>query len=255
MKPLVSIIIPAHNSEQFLSETVQSALQSAYSPIEIVIVNDASTDGTKAIAEQLANDNPNIKVLHFSENRGVSAARNYAIAHSVGKYILPLDADDLISKNYIHWAISILETRADVKMVYAHAEYFGMKRGEWNLPEFNLRKLAKRNMIYVSGIYRRKDFNKTDGYCEYIPGLEDWDFWISLLKDGGNVVKLQDVCFYYRIIQNSKRKKDYEKKREIIDILNSRHTNFFNQQLGGKLRYNRTFSFIINKFRRFFRLD
>ena len=245
--PLVSIIIPAYNAEKYIEETVQSALQSRYPFIEIIIVNDGSTDRTAEIIEKLAAENSLIKAYH-QENNGSSAARNAAIAHSAGKYILPLDADDFISPDYIEKAVAVLETHPEVKVVYGDAMFFGEKNGLWRLPKFDINLLARRNIIYASGIYRRKDFDQTSGYCEEIAGMEDWDFWISMLKSGGEVHYIESVVFYYRIISNSKRSQDLKKKKQIVDQLNSRHAEFFKQQLGGKLHYNRSWSALLNKF-------
>ena len=193
--------------------------------------------------EYFLSDNSDFKQI----NHGLSATRNIAINYSNGEYILPLDADDLISSDYIEKAVSVLESRPDVKLVYGAAEFFGDRTGRWKLPEFDISLLAKRNIVYASGVYRRKDFDKTGGYCVEIAGLEDWDFWISLLKEGGEVHFIDSVCFYYRIRKGSMRSRVMKKKKQIVDTLNSRHSRFFQEQLGGKLHYNRSWSVLLNK--------
>ncbi|MFA6701316.1 MAG: glycosyltransferase family A protein [Dysgonamonadaceae bacterium] len=242
---VVSVIIPAHNAEEYLEETVKSVLNSSYKNIEIIIMDDGSNDKTGEIADSLAKKYLNISSFH-QVNKGVAAARNEAIKQSKGKYILPLDADDLISIDYIEKAVTILEENVDVKVVYGNAQFFGNKFGKWDLPDFDINLLARRNIIYVSGIYRRKDYDKTGGYSEEIAGLEDWDFWISMFKTGGKVKYIDTECFYYRITQDSKRTKDSKKKKQIIDLLNMRHKDFFDKQLGGKLHYNRSWSRVLN---------
>lgn len=245
---LVSIIVPAYNAAKYIEETINSALQSSYSPIEIIIVNDGSIDNTREEVLTLREKHPEtIKYIEQS-NSGVAVARNIAIQCANGKYILPLDADDLIDKDYIKKAVEVLENSPEVKVVYGGAKYFGAKKGVWKLPKFSLSLLARRNIIYVSGIYRKEDFLKTDGYCAEIEGMEDWDFWISMLKTGGKVFFIPDTCFYYRILSDSKRKNDMKKKRQIVDTLNIRHKDFLEKQLGGKLRYNRSWSKLLNKF-------
>ncbi|MGO8078119.1 hypothetical protein AB9F41_37935, partial [Rhizobium leguminosarum] len=76
------------------------------------------------------------------------------------------------------------------------------------LPEFSLSLLARRNHIDTCALYRRTDFDRIGGYCEEIIAREDWDFWISLLKDGGEVVRLPEVGCYYRVRKQSKRIRD-----------------------------------------------
>ncbi len=95
---------------------------------------------------------------------------------AIGTYILPVDADDLISTTYIENAVAILEARPEVKVVYAKAEFFGLRQGEWKLPTYSLHKLAMHNQIYVSAMYRKADALAFGGYCETILGREDWEF-------------------------------------------------------------------------------
>lgn len=251
-KEIVSIVIPAYNAEKFLEETVASALASTYPFIEIIIVNDGSTDHTQQVIDHIVNKYPQIKAIH-QNNQGVSIARNTGIAVATGKYILPLDADDLISPDYIERAIEILVNNPQVKMVNGLGEFFGDRQGHWNLKPFSRRLLARKNMLYISGIFRKADFDKTDGFCPDIKGPEDWDFWISLLKRGGEVVRIPGVCLYYRIHANSKRIANKNKKKEAIKILNKRHKAFFYRELGGKLHYRRTWSRLFNFFIRIFK--
>ncbi|NLJ81815.1 MAG: glycosyltransferase family 2 protein [Bacteroidales bacterium] len=245
--PLVSVIVPVYNMERYLAETLESVLRSDYPNFEVIVVDDGSEDHSRAIAEDFVGKDH--RVWLFSQaNRGVSSARNSGIRQSKGEFILPVDADDLISSDYIKKCVSILKNDPSIKMVYGRAEFFGERTGEWELPDFDLGLLARKNIIYVSGMYRKKDFEATEGYCEYIVGMEDWDFWISLLKTGGKVIQLDSVCFYYRITSRSKRSNDLKKKKQIIDQLNERHADFFHNQLNGKLHYNRSWSRLLNKF-------
>ena len=246
-KNTVSIVIPAYNAEKYLEETVASALASTYPHLEIIIVNDGSTDNTQQIIERIVSRHPQIKAFQ-QKNQGVSTARNLGISKAEGTYILPLDADDLIAEDYIEKAVDILDNDNQVKMVNGEGEFFGDRQGKWNLKPFSRRLLARKNMLYISGIFRKSDFDKTDGFCADIKGPEDWDFWISLLKRGGEVVRLPTVCLYYRVHANSKRLANKNKKKEAIGILNKRHKAFFYRELGGKLHYRRTWSRLFNFF-------
>lgn len=247
---IVSIIIPAYNAGKFIEETVTSAMASTYPYIEVIIVNDGSTDNTAAVLTEINRRYPGIIIVH-QENSGVAVARNLAISMATGKYILPLDADDLISSDYIEKAVDVISAGNDIKVVYSKAEFFGDKTGKWKLPEFKLKLLARKNLIFVSGLYRKADFEKTDGYRPEIKGPEDWDFWISMLKNGGKVYQIPEVCFYYRIHPASKRVATRNKKKEGIDLLNQRHKAFMYKSLGGKLHYIRQLSAFFNFFIRF----
>lgn len=246
-QPLVSVIIPVYNMEKYLAETISSVLDSTSSNFEVVIVDDGSTDDSQKVAFAFAEKDSRIRFF-VQKNSGASVARNHAIRMATGKYILPLDADDLIEKEYIEKAAEVLENHQNVKLVVSRSVFFGEKQGEWELPSFSLRLLARKNLMNNCSMYRKADWQKAGGYCEEMRGREDWDFWISLLKDGGDVYKLPIVGMYYRIRKNSKRVMARKWKKEIIDKLNERHAAFFKQQLGGKLRYFREGSRFINFF-------
>ena len=244
-KPLISVIVPVYNMEAYLAECIDSILKSGYSPFELIIMDDGSTDKSLQIALEYAAKHPNIKA-ETQANAGVSAARNAAIELAQGKYILPVDADDLIHKDFLEKAVEVLQKQPSVKVVTARAEFFGDKTGKWLLPDYSPALLARKNMLSACAMYRKSDWTACGGYCNYIPGREDWDFWISMLKNGGEVVKLNFTGFYYRYRSNSKRISDRGKKKQIIDILNQRHADFFKRELKGKLHYNRTFSKFFN---------
>lgn len=199
----VSVIIPCYNQAEYLEEAVQSVLQQSFIHWECIIVNDGSCDETEKIGKKLLAIDSRIKYI-FQENTGLSGARNTGIRLSEGEYILPLDADDKIGADYLSEAIHILESRSDVKIVYCEAEKFGEKSGIWELPEFNHNEILLNNSIFCTAMYRRRDFNNTKGYNSSMKyGLEDWDFWLTLLKDGGTAYRIPKVHFYYRIRSKS----------------------------------------------------
>ena len=242
---LISVIVPCYNQGIYLKETIQSALASTYRPLEIIIINDGSTDDSLELARVLETQHPEVRVIDQA-NGGVTKARNTGIAAAQGEYILPVDGDDLISPTYIEQGLAILSSRPEVKVVYCQAEKFTeTTRKPWKLKPFSLQQLAKDNMIFVSALFRKTDALAVDGFSEDMQlGREDWEFWIKLLKNGGEVVQLPEVGFYYRLTPNSKRKKtggtDFKKAR--IAYLNAKHADFFERELNGPLRIQRTWS-------------
>lgn len=242
--PIVSVIIPVYNAEPFLKETLDSVLASTYHALEVIIIDDGSTDNSLEIAQEYADNYKNV-FFYKQKNRGVSAARNNGISRSNGIFILPVDADDLISKEFIADAVNVLLTNSTIKVVGSNAQLFGNKAGKWRLPEFSLSSLTKRNMISCCSLFRKEDWIRVGGFCEQIE-REDWAFWISVLKDGGDFVRLPQVGHFYRIHASSKRKEDRKKKKEIINKLNLLYPDFFLRELNGPLRYNRSWSKVIN---------
>lgn len=203
LQPIVSVIVPCYNQGIFLEETLLSVLAQNFKNWECILVNDGSTDNTEEICQQYCLQDNRFKYF-YKENGGLSSSRNFGILKSFGKFILPLDSDDKIASNYFSLAVAILENEPNVKIVYGRAKYFGKRKGEWLLEDFSFEKLLATNLIYCSGFYRRRDYNQTNGYNENMKfGFEDWDFWISILENGGDVYKIDEIMFYYRIRHRS----------------------------------------------------
>lgn len=248
---LVSVIVPAYNAGLYLAETLDSVLASDYPALEIVIVDDGSTDDTLAVARRYEAAHEGVRVVS-QPNGGVCRARNQAILHSHGTYLLPLDADDKIEPGFIRDAVAVLEADAEVKAVVPGADFFGDRSGEWRLPEFSIRLLARKNILANCALFRRADWDRTEGYCEEIIAREDWEFWIALLKNGGRLVKLPGISLHYRFHKHSKRTSDRQLKAHVIRTLNRRHPEFFERELNGPLRRQRTWSRLINGLYRLF---
>lgn len=250
MNPLVSVIIPVYNMETFLPNALQSVLSSDYPSLEVIVVDDGSNDGTYMVAKNFAQNDARVHVL-TQPNAGVSAARNKGISICHGELILPVDADNTIESTFISDAVSAILSDPEVKVVAPQADFFGEKSGLWKLPPFSLHLLARKNIMDTCALYYKKDWERVGGYCETIKAREDWEFWISILKDGGKVVRLENIGLHYRVRNNSKRVTDRQLKRHVINTLNYLHPEFFERELGGPLRYHRSWSVLINRiFRR-----
>jgi glycosyltransferase involved in cell wall biosynthesis len=195
--PLVSVITPCYNDGKYILDAVACVAKSTYANIEHIIINDGSTDSyTLDVLSRI--DNPHVRIIH-TENQGVCNARNIAIGQSSGKYILPLDADDLISKEYISLAVDILEADENVKMVTTNYRFFGGLDKRIQVEPYTMEKLLVRNLYVVASLFRRTDFDLIGGFnINMKVGLEDWDFWLSLLTSGGEVAVLEKEHFYYR---------------------------------------------------------
>ena len=248
MKPLVSVIVPLYNAAPYIGEALQSIVDSTYRPIEVIVVDDGSTDDSAAVADAFAATHPEVTVLHQS-NAGASAARNHAIRASKGVYILPVDADNTIDPRYIEEAQAVLTARPEVRVVSCRADFFGAKTGEWLMPPFSHALLARKNMIDTCAMYRRADWDKTDGYVETCPAREDWLLWLSLFEQGGEFVRLPDIRLHYRVREGSKRVQDRALKRQVVDEVNRRHPRYVEKYLGGPLHYHRSWSRFLNRWR------
>lgn len=233
MKAVVSIIVPAYNHAQFLDEALTSVYNQSYANWECIIVNDGSSDNVEEVAKQWTDKDSRFR-YYSQENKGVSSTRNLGIKNAEGTYILPLDADDKIASRFIELAVGAFENDVSLKLVYCKAEKFGAENGLWKLEPYTLKGLAKENMIFCSAMYHKTNWKTLGGYdVEMKSGLEDWEFWIHLLKDGGNVLCLEYVGFYYRVKAISRTKTIQQKDfKQLHNYLSVKHPEFFVGQLG-----------------------
>ena len=242
---LVSVIVPVYNSEKYIAEALDSILASDYADIEVVCVDDGSKDASLRILREYELKDSRVRV-YSQQNAGACAARNYAISLAMGELILPVDSDNKITSTFISRAVAVMLSDEGVKVVAPRAEYFGDKKGEWMLPPFSLNILARKNIIDTCAMFRKSDWERVGGYCTEIKTREDWAFWIAMLKDGGKVVRLPEIEFFYRVRATSKRATNRHRKFEVIDILNKLYPEFFERELGGPLRHRRSWSKVIN---------
>lgn len=110
----VSVIIPVYNDEKYLEQCVKSALDQTYQNLEVILVDDGSTDTTPTLCEKLHDQDQRVRVLH-KENGGVGSSRNAGLAMATGDYVLFIDNDDLIDKDQIEILHDLLKkTDADI---------------------------------------------------------------------------------------------------------------------------------------------
>ena len=189
--PSVSIITPAYNAAEFLSQTVASVLAQTWSDFELLIVDDGSTDGTREIARRWERIDPRIRIL-TREHGGPSAARNTAIAQARGAYFALLDSDDLWHPTFLDAQMNILMARPAVDIVTGNAFNMGGVRDGMpvnpdgkSCRELSLRDILEReNSVFIMSVFRRSVIERINGFDERLPLNEDYDFWIRAAHAG-----------------------------------------------------------------------
>lgn len=229
-KPLISVIIPCYNHAKFIDECLQSVLNQSYKDWECIIVSDGSTDNTAEIAGRWVEKHTKFRYF-FQENSGPSAARNLGIENANGNWILPLDADNHLHPNYMQNALQYF-ANLKLKLIYGQVKKFGTEMGIWVLPEFNLSNLASCNMIENCSFFKKSDWESVGGYDErLIHGYEDWEFWISILKNGGEIKKMDTIAVYYRVTGDSRSNSllQHERLDETLKYIEKKHFDFFSK--------------------------
>lgn len=205
-EPKVSVIIPCYNRAKYVGETLKSVQNVNYPNLECIIVDNNSTDNSADVIRQFTSSDSRFKLIEQQENN-ISIARNTAILASTGEFILPLDSDDLIHPEYVREAAEVLKNRPEIAVVTCDAQLFGAKRGKWKRPEYNFNDFLIKVSIHNTSMYRRADYDKTTGYEPELMFCEDWEFWINLLKRGGDVYKIRKNYLFYRKHGDSTQKK------------------------------------------------
>lgn len=200
----VSIIMPCYNDGAYIEEAIASVKAQTYKDIELIVVDDGSNDEhtLKILNEKLTDSD--IKLIRTNRLRP-AGARNAGIAEAVGKFILPLDSDDTIESDYVEKAVNILNANNHVGVVYCYADLFGERSGRWDLPNYSLEKMLLDNIVFVTAMFYKEDWEKVGGFNTKMEhGMEDYDFWLSLLEIGREIYQIPEVLFHYRIKTSSR---------------------------------------------------
>lgn len=194
----VSVIMPCYNDGKNIMEAIDSIVKQTYQNWELIIVDDGSDDEeTKRIINEI--QNPKIKVFH-TEHLRPAGARNYGIQKAEGTYILPVDSDDRIHEEYMEKAVKMIESNPRIGVVYCKAELFGEKSGSWNLPDYSFKHMLLDNIVFVTALFYKSDWEKVGGFnTSMAQGMEDYDFWLSILGLEREICQIPEVLFYYRI--------------------------------------------------------
>lgn len=201
--PRVSIIIPAFNAVATIHETLDSVLQQTVRDIEIIVVDDGSTDATAAAVMPYLGASV---TLVQQPNKGLSAARNTGIAHATGELLLFLDADDLILPDYLACQVSVLTAHPETCVACCDFRYFpdGFPQ-QWRphslapVQPYPLSQLLAGNVLPVhTAVVRRTTIDRVGPFDESLTALEDWDLWLRIALDGGRFQYHPRILALYR---------------------------------------------------------
>jgi GT2 family glycosyltransferase len=188
-----SIVIPVYNQAQYLGEAITSALDQTQPAVEVIVVDDGSTDDSADVARVFP-----VRLLQIS-NRGLPGARNAGALASVGDGIVPLDADDCLDRHFLEKTLGFLRDPR-VGAVQVGMELFGGKSARILPRTASLEELLDANTIAVCGLIRKAALVACGGYnTRLVHGYEDWDLWIDLLKRGWKIEAVNEILFRYRV--------------------------------------------------------
>jgi glycosyltransferase involved in cell wall biosynthesis len=194
--PLASVVIPAYNASTTIERTLRSVMVQTYGQLEIIVVDDGSSDDTTSIVERIAREDPRI-ILRRQPNEGVAAARNLGIAHARGEFIAPLDADDIWHPRKIEKQIAVIKDGGDrIGLVYCYSRFINEDDIviSQDGPQGNARgdvyaQLVCANFIgnASSPLVRRSSLQEVGGYdaslrAQLAQGCEDYRLYLEIAE-------------------------------------------------------------------------
>lgn len=224
----VSVVITCYNLGAYLQEALDGALAQTHADLEVLLIDDGSTDpATIAVLDRLA-PHPRLRVFRTA-NQGVARARNFGIGEATGEYILPLDADDRIHPDYAARAAAILDANPDVAFVGCHYRTFGLRQADYRPEEYRLPDMLVENVVPIASVFRRTAWEAVGGYCPELNSIEDWDLWIGMLERGRRGVVIPEILFEYRVRPNSNLShiRQPELYQQRMQLLYARHAGVY----------------------------
>lgn len=194
--PLVSICIPAYNSERFIERTIRAALDQTYTNIEVVVVDDGSKDRTVEIVQSISD--PRLRLIVNEENLGMTGNWNKCVRSCQGDYVKLIPADDILYPESIEKSVRYLRKYEDVKLVITGIDLINNEDekvgsyASWGFAgAFPGKRIAKCSVMLnnffgnpVGAMFRRADFEAVGGFDPKIPIILDFDLWLGLAAMG-----------------------------------------------------------------------
>lgn len=206
-QPLVSIIVPTYNVEQYIETGIDSLLNQTYPNLEILIVDDLSTDRTVDIIKHKYSEYRKINLIQKLENTGPANTRNIGISQAKGKYIALLDGDDYYDKDKIAKQVQWMESNPDVTVCSTFLKTFEL---EEKVIKFSLFHSEIKDQVllgcpiaHAASMFRATFLKENNlWYNENLRFSEDYEFFIRILEKGGKLITIPEGLYNYRITGN-----------------------------------------------------
>lgn len=216
-KPLVSVIMPVYNGEDFISEAIESVLIQTYSNLELIVINDASRDNTESILKSFSDNR--ICVITNNDNLGVAESRNKGIDVSKGRYIAFIDADDIWEPNKIEMQLPLMDKYKLICSSYDYIDEQGIKINRRNFSSGIITKerLLRNNVIGCSTVIIDREILKNNKFSNDYKH-EDYALWLKIINDSCTGYCMKEYLVHYRMHAKGRNfnKLDSAKNRWII---------------------------------------
>jgi glycosyltransferase involved in cell wall biosynthesis len=235
--PKASFVVPVYNGQAFLAETLQSCLDQTYPRIEIIVVDDGSTDGTADILTHFQYLDERVKVIRLEKNAGRSNARNVGVAAAQGEIIFTLDADDICLPDRVEKSLKFFKKNPTADIVYSDChnvdvwgdlilfqDQAGNQTDTFPALPFDIERVKKTLNTYIPchssmaakrAVYEKVKYSDGDfsALC-----IDDWKWQIDAYKAGFNFAPINRVLVRYRYIPKKRDEEAIKKLKEAVLI-------------------------------------
>ncbi len=211
----MSVIIPSYNSASFLEDAVKNVLQQGIQPLEILIVDDGSSDDTAAVAAKLSGP------IHYiyQENSGPSAARNRGLELACGNIIGFLDADDLWAEDKTERQLALLQARPEVGIVQGFVQWMCLV--DASSAERRYRPLGEPYASFNLGsaLFRRSVFDRIGYFNATLHHSEDVDWFLRAREQGVSILIQENIALYYRIHESNISQDKLKRRASFLQVI------------------------------------
>lgn len=235
--PFISIVVPCYNHAHFLGDCLQSVMEQTVQNWEVIVVDDASSQGNPESIVSGFRD-ARMRYVRHDRNLGLAAARNSGFRLAQAQLVLPLDTDDKLASTYLRKMSLALQVRPDADCVYPDFQLFGLRRDVWHYQVCDAATMTRRQWIPGPGtLMRRSLWARVGGYCE-VPELRsgntDWDFWLAAVAVGVRAIHVPEALYLYRRQESSMSTRGKYFDFQTHEFMYQRHRTLFDRYGTGK---------------------
>lgn len=217
----VSVIIPVYNVSKYIRYTIESILNQSYKDVEVVLVDDCSTDNSAEIIAEYTSTHLNIVYLKLERNQGAAVARNKALSIAKGRYVAFLDSDDVWCEGKLEKQLALMNEKdaaiscTAMDTIDEYGKFLGSVRMVREMIDYNF--LLHNTMIATSTVV--VDRNKTGNFQMPLRrGGQDYATWLMLMRNGTICHGLNEVLSHYRVLPNSLSSNKWKSVKQVWQI-------------------------------------
>lgn len=205
-KPIISVLMPIYNAEQFLADALESILKQTFKDFELLLIDDGSTDRSVAIADTYAKRDDRIVIIRNGSNQGIVPSLNRGLKKARGKYVARMDADDISLPKRFERQVAFLETNPQVCVVGTSIRFIdevgAMGDVSYGVKDVVLNRwlsLFHNPIAHPTVMVLTETLRRFGGYDQKAYHIEDFDLWLRMQRKQIGIVSLNEVLVYYRI--------------------------------------------------------